>query len=176
VIVIKAKEVVKAVNAMKARGIIDKYAIGGAHGANFYTEPVFTEDIDFFINFSADSLTPLTPIYTFLQTNYDVEIRGEYIVVNEWPIQFLPADTSPVVQEALDHAVEEDLDGEPVWIFTIEYLAAIALETGRLKDKLRLQQLLDSEVMNRAEFEKIVAKHNLEHKLEKFHIFLTENQ
>ncbi len=38
------------INRMKADGVIDKYAIGGAIGAMFYTEPSATYDLDVFIS------------------------------------------------------------------------------------------------------------------------------
>ena len=41
------------------------------------------------------------------------------------------------VEEALADAVTVDVDGTPARVFTAEHLAAVALQTGRAKDKAR---------------------------------------
>ena len=66
-------------------------------------------------------------------------MEGEYIVIGGWPVQFLPP-TGPLVDEALGQAVETDVEGVRARVFSAEHLAAIALETGRAKDKARLLQ------------------------------------
>src|SRR3989304_10321779 len=45
---------------------------------------------------------------------------------------------------SLANAVTVDVDGTPARVFTAEHLAAIALETGRAKDKARLLQFIES--------------------------------
>jgi len=47
------KEVIKTINRMKADGVIERYAIGGAVGATFYLEPVATLDVDYSSNFTS---------------------------------------------------------------------------------------------------------------------------
>jgi hypothetical protein len=42
---------------------------------------------------------------------------------------------------------------EAVRVFTAEHLAAIALQTGRSKDKLRLLQFVESGVLDAAKFQ-----------------------
>ena len=68
--------------------------------------------------------------------------QAKYVVVSGWPVQFLPP-TGPLIEEALAKAVEVDIAGIPARVFTAEYLAAIALHTGRAKDKARLLQFID---------------------------------
>jgi hypothetical protein len=60
-----------------------------------------------------------------------------------WPVQVLPAG-APVVEEALRDAVERDVDGTSVRVFTAEHLAGIALQLGRAKDKARLLQFIEA--------------------------------
>lgn len=67
-------------------------------------------------------------------------MEGEYIVIGGWPVQFLPP-TTPLAEEALRNAVETDVQGISVRVCSAEHLAAIALQTGRAKDKVRLQWL-----------------------------------
>ena len=62
---------------------------------------------------------------------------GEYIVMDGWPLQFLPP-TGPLVEAALARASTVDVEGVPARVFSAEHLAAIALETGRGKVALRV--------------------------------------
>ena len=111
-------------------------------------------------------LVSLEPIYEFLRAE-GVKQAGEYLVIGGWPVQFLPP-TSPLVEEALAQAIEGDLEGLPFRVLTAEHLAAIALETGRSKDKARLEQFVRSPRFDRARFREIVRKHGLDGKWSSF--------
>jgi hypothetical protein len=74
-------------------------------------------------------LANLQPIFDYLKSRGG-RMEGEYILVDGWPVQFLPA-ANPLAQEALERAVENDVSGMPARVFTAEHLAAIALQTGR---------------------------------------------
>lgn len=165
----KIQEVIQAINQMLADGVIDRYAIGGAVGATFYLEPVATLDVDVFVTFKGTPgsllLSP-QPIFDYLKARGGT-ISGEYIVLAGWPIQFLPA-TSPLVEEALDQAVTLDADGVQARVFSAEHLAAIALQTGRSKDKARLLQFLESGVLDTQRFGELVARHGLSDAWQRF--------
>ena len=66
------------------------------------------------------------------------------------------------MKEALSHAVSFDYDGVPARVLPAEYLAAISVQTGRAKDKLRVQSFLASERFDEKRFAEICAKHGLE--------------
>ena len=156
------KETIAAINRMQTDGIIERYAIGGAVGATFYLEPVSTLDVDVFITFRPDAgqlLISPQPIFEYLKARGGV-VQGEYIVVAGWPVQFLPPGT-PLVEEALQESVERDVDGTPARVFTAEHLAAIALQTGRAKDKARLLQFIEAGALDAARFQAILARHGL---------------
>ena len=158
----KIQEVIAAINQMQADGVIERYAVGGAVGATFYLEPVATLDVDIFVAFEAqrDSIiVSLQPIYDYLTQRGGI-IEREYIVIAGWPVQFLPP-TGPLVEEALEQAVTMDIDGTPAWVFSAEHLAAIALQTGRAKDKARLLQFVEEGALDAARFEAIVTRHHL---------------
>ena len=165
----KIRNVVVIVNEMVQHGVIDRYAIGGAVGATFYLEPVATYDVDIFVNFRQQPgsllITP-QPIFDFLLPRGGT-LEGEYIVVEGWPLQFLPP-TGPLAEEALAEAREFDIDGVPVSVFTAEHLAAVALETGRAKDKTRVVQFVESGVLDPAKFFEILTRHGLTQKWETF--------
>ncbi len=158
----KIEEVIRTVNQMKADGVIANYAIGGAVGATFYLEPVSTLDVDIFIEVHAmagSSIISLDPIFSYLR-EHGCKMEGEYVIISGWPVQFLPP-TGPLIEEALARAVEVDVQGIPARVFTAEYLAAIALQIGRAKDKARLLQFIEARALDSSAFETIVAKHGL---------------
>ena len=163
------KEVISVVNQMQADGVIQPYAIGGAVGATFYLEPVATLDVDIFVvieSASGSLIANPKGIYDYLTTR-GCTIEREYIVIAGWPVQFLPPGT-PLVEEALKEAVASDIDGTATRVFSAEHLAAIALQTGRAKDKARLLQFVEAGALDAARFQAILARHGLVAAWQKF--------
>ena len=155
-------KVISIINQMEADGAVERYAIGGAVGATFYLEPVATLDVDIFVVFRSEPgevLLSLQPIFDYLTTRGGV-VEGEYIIIADWPVQFLPP-TGPLVEEALAEAVTVDVDGTPARVFTAEHLAAVALQTGRAKDKTRLLQFVESDAIEMTRFLAILTRHAL---------------
>ena len=68
---------------------------------------------------------------------------------------------SPLVEEALAQAVEKDVTGMLARVFTAEHLAAIALQTGRAKDKARVLQFIEAGALDAKRFQDILARHGL---------------
>ena len=158
----KITEVIRTLNQMMADGVIERYAIGGAVGATFYLEPVATLDVDVFVTFRPEPgrlLISPQPIFDYL-TARGCPVEGEYLVIGGWPVQFLPP-TGALVEEALAEAVEREVEGIPVRVFTAEHLAAIALQTGRGKDKARLLQFIEAGALEAARFQAILTRHGL---------------
>lgn len=154
---------IATINQMEADGVIERYAIGGAVGATFYLEPVATLDVDIFVTFQPEGGSLLVSperIFDYLKAR-GCQMEGEYIVVAGWPVQFLPA-ASPLAEEALAQAVERDVAGTPARVFTAEHLAAIALQTGRAKDKARLLQFIEAGVLDPARFQDFITRHGLQ--------------
>lgn len=60
------------------------------------------------------------------------------------------------------------VDGQPVAVLSQEHLAAIALETGRMKDKIRLTQFLASETFDRSRFDVLRERFGLTDKWARF--------
>jgi hypothetical protein len=163
------REVIETISQMQAAGVIDRYAIGGAVGATFYLEPVATLDVDVFVGLVSPPgqlLVSLQAIFDYLKAR-GATIEGEYIVIAGWPVQFLPA-ANPLVAEALEGSVGRDVAGTLARVFTAEHLAAIALQTGRAKDKARLLQFLEAGALNLPRFEAILARHDLVDRWQQF--------
>ena len=157
------KEALKVLAELVAGGVIEDYAIGGAMGATFYLEPMVTMDLDVFVLFKDNtSLLPLQPIYDALKKRgYQPDERmPECIDIGGTPVQFLPV-YNQLLEDALSHAVSFDHDGVPARVLPAEYLAAISVQTGRAKDKLRVQSFLASERFDRKRFTEICTEHGL---------------
>ncbi len=157
------KEVIETINRMQADGVIERYAIGGAVAATFYLEPVATLDVDVFVEFHTEPGSQMIspePIFRYLRDR-GCAMEGEHVVIAGWPIQFLPAG-SALVQEALAKAVEKDVEETPARVFTAEHLAAIALETGRAKDKARVLQFIEADAIDLDQVQEILARHGLD--------------
>lgn len=162
------KATLELINQMQADGVIGRYAIGGAVGATFYLEPAATLDVDIFVILpsSTGPLLSLTPIYDYL-TARGGAAESEHVVIGGWPVQFLPT-SNALEQEAVTDAVATELDGVPTWVMSAEYLAAIALRTGRAKDHLRLVQFLEQGVVDRKKLQILLERHGLIAKAQQF--------
>lgn len=154
---------------MQAAGLIGGYAIGEAVGATFYLEPVATLDIDVFVLLKASEgslLLTLTPVYGHLLAKGYVA-EGEYILIDGWPVQFLPP-PGPLEEEAVSHAILAEVEGVPLFVMTAEHLVAIALATGRAKDFSRILQFIESGILVAAKLDDILDRHHLLEKWEDF--------
>lgn len=163
------EEVLRVVAGMKEDGIVEEYAVGGAVAATFYLEPVRTFDIDIFVVLTpapGSFMITLDPIFSYL-LGRGCTVSGEHVTVAGWPVQFLAA-PGPLVEDALKSAVRFEVGGTAVRVFSAEHLAAIALETGRVKDKARLHQFIESGLLDDARFRELVARHGLLEKWAKF--------
>ena len=158
-----------AINGMQAEGIIERYAIGGAVGATFHIEPIATVDVDIFVALrpaAGEVLVSLQPLYDHL-IGRGATVDGEYLLIAGWPVQFLPAG-NPLVEEALTEAARTEVEGEPVWVFCAEHLAAIALQTGRAKDKARLVQFVEAGVLDIERLNDVLLRHGLSERWKHF--------
>jgi hypothetical protein len=163
------KATLEVINRMQAEGIIGKYAIGGAVGATFYLEPVATLDIDILVSLKTSQGSPLVtlaPIYDYL-TSRGYKAEKEYLVIDEWPVQFLPP-SDALDEEALHHAVETELEGVRTWVISAEHLAAIALRTARAKDFARILQFVEAGALDAGKLDAILKRHGLLEKWEQF--------
>lgn len=163
------KEVVKDFNEMEAGGLFTRYAIGGAVGALFYLEPTDTFDVDIFISLSpmpGRLLIDISPVTEYLIDKGGV-LEKEHVRIFGWPVQILAA-SEGLLEEALNEAQKKDIEGTFTRVFSAEHLAAIALKTGRAKDKARLLQFLEADALDRKKFHDIINRHGLKEAWKKF--------
>jgi hypothetical protein len=162
------KDALQKINHMQTDGVIGRYAIGGAVGAALYLEPAATIDLDIFVTLPAVSggLVTLTPIYEYLQLR-GAKVVGEYIEMDGWPVQFLPA-SNALEEEALKESVHIPVEGVMTWVMSAEHLVAIALRTGRSKDHTRVLQFLERSAVDQPKLRRIIDKHGLTEKWDQF--------
>jgi hypothetical protein len=151
------KQTIDVLNRMEADGAIGRYCISGAIAALNYVELAATEDLDILVSFEGmenkSGLVTLAPILEYLKSLGYTKFHKEGIWIEGWPVQFLPV-ASRLDREALESATEVtvELEGGAVQtrILTAEHIVAIALRTGRPKDRLRVLQFLQNMAMDLA--------------------------
>jgi len=142
---------------------LDNYAIGGAIGAVFYIEPFATQDVDVFVmmDTEASGLVTKIPGWDYLKERGYTRHRGEAIVVEDWPVQFIPV-SNPLEVEAYLNAEVLDFEGEPVRVVLAEHLVAIMLRTGRMKDLARAEMFFSQKAIDKNLLLDIVRRHKLD--------------
>lgn len=164
------KRTLEVLNRLVECKVIDNYAIGGAMGAVFYTEIVMTVDLDVFVLFpDNDDLALLSPLYSRLKEwGYTLDaVESECVNIEGVPVQFLPA-FDGLLQEALAEARTFDYQGVSARVMRAEYLAAICVQTGRPKDRLRVQTLVESDGFDVGKFNRILGQYQLAERFEQW--------
>jgi hypothetical protein len=159
------KRTIEVLNELQTDGVLSRYAIGGAMGAIFYSEPFLTFDLDVFVVLphTAGELLSLAPIYDALRARGYEQEENECVVIENIPVQFVPAYNS-LVEEALDRAVETTYENVPTRVLRSEYLVAIALQTGRSKDRERVRVLREQAKLDIDLLADVLKRHQLEEK------------
>lgn len=163
------KATLQAINQMQADGVIGQYAIGGAVGATLYLEPAATLDIDVFVMLpttEGSSLLSLSSIYDYLRAQGG-KVQHEHIVIGGWPVQFLPP-ANELEREAVAEAVAVTVQDISTWVMKPEHLVAIALQTGRTKDHIRVLQFIEQDVVDRDKLNRVLERHGLTPKWKAF--------
>jgi len=159
----KALQVIEEITRL---GIIKAYAIGGGIAATYYIEPVLTYDLDIFFIPAKEGLDVLTPICDYAGER-GFSTQAGSILIEGFPVQFIPA-YNDLVREAVENAATLKYRDVEAKVVTAEYLAAIALQTGRGKDRERLIRLLDETVIDRTVLGRILESFGLADKFKKF--------
>ncbi len=153
------KQTLEVINRMEADGIIGRYAIGGAVAAYNYVEPSVTDDLDILVSFDAipeqpqSGLITLSPIFSYLKDKGYLEFRKEGLVIEGWPVQFLPV-ASDLDAEALARAEEVEIEinasegSVKSRVLQPEHVVATALRVDRPRDRIRITQFLDEQAVD----------------------------
>jgi hypothetical protein len=169
----------RVLNTLVDRGVIDGYAIGGAVAALNYIEPTLTDDLDVLISMEGfasgapSGLIDLGPIYEHLRKAGYAEFRKEGVVVEGWPVQFLPV-ADALDSEGLSEAVPIEIPGtgEPgiirIWVLRPEHVVATALRLSRPKDRIRISQFLEEGAVDPVKLRGVLERHGLRAKWAEF--------
>lgn len=155
---------------LSTEGAIRQYAIAGAVAALNYIQPTLTEDLDILVSVDGfeehrSGLILLTPIEAALAKLGYAERSDVGILIEGWPVQFLPA-ASALDEEALSQAVEVEFpsgEGPTVEarILRAEHVVATALKLGRLKDLARVEAFLEQGAVDLAKLKAVLERHDL---------------
>jgi len=148
---------------MVADGVFENYAVAGAIGAMFYVEAFATADIDVFVLPSEDRIIIELPGWEYLKARGYTKVEKEGIVVEGWPVQFLPA-TTPLEREAYTKAQTLNVEEVPVRVARPEHLVAIMLKVGRQKDIARIAMFLSQDAVEVSALEDVISRHGLSDK------------
>jgi len=161
------RELAELLNGMRSAGVIEEYALFGATAQMRYTEPVATLDAHVLVAAPApEPLDVLSGVYQYCAARgYTPE--GEAVRVGAWPTQFGPV-FSPLTREAIEQAEVADFDGIPLRVVRADYLAVIALGTGRAKDFTRILAVLESGSVGREAIAVLAGRHGLASHWDKF--------
>lgn len=164
------RRAIEVIQKLAERGAIHRYAIAGAVAALNYIEPTLTEDLDILISIEdferrQSGLILLAPVDKALAELGYSDRTDLGIMVEGWPVQFLPA-ASDLDQDALDSAIEIEigLPGESPLAapcLRAEHVVAIAIKVGRLKDLARVQSFLEQRVVDLRLLKQVLQRHGL---------------
>jgi len=151
----------QVLNDLERVGVVSRYAIGGGMGATFYVEPVLTFDLDVFVALPQTSGGLLTraPLYEALRARGYREEK-ECVNIEGVPVQFLPA-YNALLEEALAEARETRYEATPTRVLRAAHLLAIALQTGRDKDRERVRLLREQASLDQKYLAAVLARHGL---------------
>lgn len=154
----------KVLNDLERTGLIKQYALAGAVAALFYMDPFETEDLDVFVMLAepTHALLPLGPLYDEIR-RLGYREDGPYVMIEGVPVQFLPA-YNPLIEEAVAEAKAVAYDSIMTRVPRAEHLAAIMIQTGRQKDRVRFDALRDQVALDETRLAEIVARHGLKEK------------
>lgn len=169
------KQTLDVLNRMEAEGVIDRYCVAGAFAAFYYLEPSLTEDLVILVSFedmkAQSGLVTLQPVINYLRELGYSDFRKEGIVIEGWPVQFLPV-ADALDMEALASAQEVVVSvggGDvPTRFLRPEHIVANALRTGRPKDRIRVVQFLEAGAVGGSDLCPVIERHELTTALAEF--------
>jgi hypothetical protein len=166
------KQTLEVINRMEADGIIGRYAIAGAVAAYNYVEPSVTDDLDILVSLEAiagqsqSGLMTLSPIFSYLGGKGYSEFRKEGLVIEGWPVQFLPV-AAGLDAEALARAEEIEIEINPAEgsvrtrVLRPEHVVATALRIDRPRDRIRIVQFLEEHAVDLIALCDVIDRHGL---------------
>ena len=169
-------DTLRVLNRLRTEGIIGPYAIAGAVAAFRHVEATLTEDLDLLVALQApggSGLVSIEPILARLRALGYSEFRMEGVLIEGWPVQFLPV-ASALDAEAVDQAEDVEVPtsqegaSEPTRALRAEHVVATSLKVGRPKDFIRIHQYLEEAAVDLDALGQVLERHGLTDKWQAF--------
>lgn len=161
------KKALGLANEMERKGIIGKYAIGGAIGTIYWTEAYATKDLDLFLQLPVSSGGLLLMPFMSYLAEKGYPFTAQYVKIGTLMVDFVGV-YNPLTEEALDNAAEVAVYDVPTRVFRPEYLTAIALQTGRVQDFEKVIKLYRESDLDKEYLEMIIKRHSLSRRWNEF--------
>ncbi len=162
-------EILSVLDEMKAVGIIERYAIGGAFAAILHYEPISTIDLDIFFFLREKSESPilsLNAIYDYARRK-GFSFDHEFVNIHGWLVQFVEASHSPLWTEAIENADTIQIDDFNASVIGKEHLVAMWLFAGRAKDYQKIAMFCEADFLEEGKLFDILERHDLTQKWNK---------
>ena len=159
----KFADVIAAAEDLKARGLIQEYAIFGAVAQAFWDEAIPTFDLDVLVRLATPQglRVDLGPLDRWAEDK-GYPAADEHIVIGEIPVQFVPTPNA-LHEEAVQTAATLSMDGLPLRVVRPEYLIATWLQppANSAARKERAAKLRDSGQTDPALLEDVMGRFGL---------------
>lgn len=157
------EQALRLANEVKQAGLIGGYAIGGAFAFIYHGEPFETKDFDLIVDLDVkeSGLIDLGPIWQHF-TAGGAKPEGQFLRISRILVDLVPA-ADALDEEALREAIEARVGRQPARVLTAEHAVAIAVRTGRPRDRAKIARLLASapDTVNHSRLEDILQRHGL---------------
>jgi hypothetical protein len=169
-------DTLRVLNRLQTEGVIGIFAIAGAVAAFRHVEATLTEDLDLLVSLETaggSGLVTIEPILARLRALGYSEFRLEGVVIEGWPVQFLPVASAldaEAVEQAEDVEIPTSEEGVavPTRALRAEHVVATSLNVGRPKDFIRIHQYLDEKAVDLDALRTVLERHGLKEKWRAF--------
>jgi hypothetical protein len=139
-------DAIRTLNGLKRRRIVRDYVIIEAVAATAYMEPVLTQDLDVVVLVDTDE--EFWETYRRVGEHAD-GLDGMHHILGARPVQLFPSTMKPIYADAIARAHQTRVGNLRVKLASPEHLVVLALEAFRLKDKIRIGEMLRMEAVDR---------------------------
>jgi hypothetical protein len=148
------------INQLERESILRQPTIGGSIALMYYTQPMYTDDLDIFCYIPNQGLiVHLGPIYSRLE-ELGCTVNNMYVHIKGVDVQFLTP-SLPIEIEAIQNTVAITVNGVSTHVLGYEYALAIKANANRPKDWAQIATALESTAPDKKKLDAILNKYGL---------------
>lgn len=147
--------VIATLNDLKAKGVIQDYAVAGGWAIAYYLEPAYTYDIDIIVLVTSGE--EHHNLYQYFREKGN-RIEDVYVHTDGMAVQFFPAYGGDLFEDAVRYANQVTVGNASSKVVNRECLIALLLKSYRAKDRIRITELLPR--ANTETLKEILRKHD----------------